>query len=187
MTARSTSRSCGSCCCPCGLAPVVTVAGGTRWGDATPCYASHHMMLVLLCVFKNYVFRQRYTVFWPYTICRPNTETKINRTSGQTDTQSVFFFSHIAIRNSLRSNNIRKERQEAKTNTPEYYNIQCILIHTYQGYVSGDAYYATYDLYLVTDEERKLLRINKERGKTLPSMKMDTSRRKGGNDTTSTY
>ena len=58
MTARSTSRSRASCCCPCGLAPVVTVAGGTRWGDATPCYASHHMMLVLLCVFKNYVFRQ---------------------------------------------------------------------------------------------------------------------------------
>ena len=30
------------------LAPVVTVAAGTTWGDATPCYASHHMMLVLL-------------------------------------------------------------------------------------------------------------------------------------------
>ena len=47
--------------------------------------------------------RQRYTVFWPHTICRPNTKTKINRTSGQT--QSVFFFLHVAIRNSLRSNN----------------------------------------------------------------------------------
>ena len=31
MTARSTSRSRTSCCCPCGLAPVVTVAAGTRW------------------------------------------------------------------------------------------------------------------------------------------------------------
>ena len=29
------------------LAPVVTVAAGTTWGHATPCYASH-MMLVLL-------------------------------------------------------------------------------------------------------------------------------------------
>ena len=48
MTARSTSRSRASCCCPCGLVPVVTVAAGTSWGDATPCYASHHMMLVLL-------------------------------------------------------------------------------------------------------------------------------------------
>ena len=37
---------------------MVTVAAGTRWGDATPCYASHHMILVLLSVFKNYVFRQ---------------------------------------------------------------------------------------------------------------------------------
>ena len=50
MTARSTSRSRASCCSPCGLAPVVTVAAGTTWGHATPCYDSHHMMLVLLCV-----------------------------------------------------------------------------------------------------------------------------------------
>ena len=55
-----------------------------------------------------YLDRQRYTVFWPYTICRPNTKTKINRTSGQTHTQTVsFFFLHVAIRNSLRSNNTR--------------------------------------------------------------------------------
>ena len=72
MTARSTSRSRASCCCPCGLAPVVTVAAGTGWGDATPCYASHHMMLVLLCVLKNYVFRQTkvyrvLAVYVPYT------------------------------------------------------------------------------------------------------------------------
>ena len=45
-----------------------------------------------------------YTVLWPYTICRPNTKTKINRTSGQTHRRSVFFFLHVAIRNSLRSN-----------------------------------------------------------------------------------
>ena len=31
MTAHSTSRSRASCCCPCGLAPVVTVAASTRW------------------------------------------------------------------------------------------------------------------------------------------------------------
>ena len=96
MTARSTSTSRASCCCPCGLARVVTVASGTRWGDATPCYASHHMMLVLLCIFKNYVFRQAkvYRV-WPYTICRPNTKTKISRTRGHTTqrhTRTDFFF-----------------------------------------------------------------------------------------------
>ena len=51
-----------------------------------------------------YLDRQRYTVFWPYTICRPNTKTKINRTSGQTHRLSVIFFLHVAIRNSLRSN-----------------------------------------------------------------------------------
>ena len=31
MTARSTSRLRASWCCPCGLAPVVIVAAGTRW------------------------------------------------------------------------------------------------------------------------------------------------------------
>ena len=49
MTARSTSRSRATCCCPCGLAPVVTVAAGTRWGDATPCYSS--LAAVAMCVF----------------------------------------------------------------------------------------------------------------------------------------
>ena len=62
----------------------------------TPCYASHHMMLALLCVFKTmYLDRQRYTVFWPYTICRPNTKTKISRTRGHTThrhTRTDFFF-----------------------------------------------------------------------------------------------
>ena len=33
-----------------------------------------------------------------------HTKTKINRTSGQTHKRSVFFFLHVAIRNSLRSN-----------------------------------------------------------------------------------
>ena len=27
---------------------MVTVAAGTRWGDATPCYAAHHMMMLVL-------------------------------------------------------------------------------------------------------------------------------------------
>ena len=89
MTARSTSRSRASCCCPCGLAPVVTVASGTRWGDATPC--------LYCCVFSKtmYLDRQRYTVSWPYTICRPNTKTKISRTRGHTTrrhTRTDFFF-----------------------------------------------------------------------------------------------
>ena len=46
-----------------------------------------------LCVFSKtiYLDRQRYTVFWPYTICRPNTKTKISRTSLQTHRRSVFF------------------------------------------------------------------------------------------------
>ena len=52
MTARSTSISRTNCCSPCGLASVVTVAAGTTWGDATPCYASH-MMLVLLYGYEN--------------------------------------------------------------------------------------------------------------------------------------
>ena len=60
------------------------------------------------CVFSNtmYLDRQRYTVFWPYTICRPNTKTKISRTTTHTHPhrRSVFFFLHVAIRNSLRSN-----------------------------------------------------------------------------------
>ena len=43
MTARSTSRSRASCCCPCGLAPVVTVAAGTRWGGrhSVLCFSPH--------------------------------------------------------------------------------------------------------------------------------------------------
>ena len=52
--------------------------------------------------------RQRYTVFCPYTICRPNTKTKRLAVHPHTHThphrRSVFFFSHVAIRNSLRSN-----------------------------------------------------------------------------------
>ena len=45
---------------------------------------------VRVCVFKNYVYvgRQRYTVIWPYTVCRRNTKTKISRTHTRTD----FFF-----------------------------------------------------------------------------------------------
>ena len=77
------------------LAPVVTVAAGTRWGDATPCYASLTAVAMCVCVFSKtmYLDRQRYTVFWPYTVCRPNTKTKISRTSTQTHTQTVSFFS----------------------------------------------------------------------------------------------
>ena len=49
------------------------------------------------CVFSKtmYLDRQRYTVFWPYTICRPNTKTKISRTTTHTHihTDGQFFFS----------------------------------------------------------------------------------------------
>ena len=64
-----------------------------------------------------YLDRQRYTVFWPYTICRPNTNTKINRTS--THTRSVFFFLHVAIRNSLRSN----KNEHVRSDPPTHHDI----------------------------------------------------------------
>ena len=98
MTARSTSTSRASCCCPCGLVPVVTVAAGTRWGDATPCYASHHIMLVLLYGLAH----NTYPTLKPRHFF--HTKTKISRTSTQTHRRSVFFFLYVAIRNSLRSN-----------------------------------------------------------------------------------
>ena len=91
MTARSTSRSRASCCCPCGLAPVVTVAAGTTWGHATPCYASLAAVAMCMCVFSKtlYLDRQRCTVFWPHT------KTKISRTRGHTThrpTRTDIFF-----------------------------------------------------------------------------------------------
>ena len=59
--------------------------------------------LLCVCVFSKtmYVDRHRYTVFWPYTVCRPNTKTKISRTH----THGQIFFWDVTIRNSLRSNN----------------------------------------------------------------------------------
>ena len=55
-----------------------------------------------------YLDRQRYTVFWPYTICRPNTKTKISRTRVHACTQAhgQTFFLDVSIRNSLRSNKL---------------------------------------------------------------------------------
>ena len=55
-----------------------------------------------------YLDRQRYTVFWPYTICRPNTKTKRSRTRGHA---CRLFFWDVSIRNSLRSNKKRKKRK----------------------------------------------------------------------------
>ena len=51
-------------------------------------------MYVRVCVFKNYVYvgRQRYTVFWPYTVCRRNTKTKISRTHTDTHTDGFFYW-----------------------------------------------------------------------------------------------
>ena len=60
-----------------------------------------------------YLDRQRYTVFWLYTICRPNNKTKINRTYRHPHRRSVFYFLHVAIRNSLRSYNIREKSKQA--------------------------------------------------------------------------
>ena len=42
--------------------------------------------LLCVCVFSRtmYLDRQRYTVFWPYTVCRPHTKTNIIRTHAQT-------------------------------------------------------------------------------------------------------
>ena len=51
-----------------------------------------------------YLDRQRYTVFWSYTICRPNTKTNILTEHQDRHTHCQFFFLHVAIRNSLRSN-----------------------------------------------------------------------------------
>ena len=57
-----------------------------------------------------YLDRRRYTVLWPFKISRPNTRTKaIFHTKTkilcvQTSGRSGFFFLHVAIRNSLRSN-----------------------------------------------------------------------------------
>ena len=99
MTARSTSRSRASCCCPCGLAPVVTVAAGTRWGDATPCYASHHMMLVLLYVPAH----NTYPTLKPTKKISTLTKTNANIHT-RTHRRSAFFFLDVAIRNLLRSN-----------------------------------------------------------------------------------
>ena len=105
MTARSTSRSRASWCCPCGLAPVVTVAAGTTWGHVTPCYASHHMMLVLLYGLAH----NTYPTLKPRQFFK--NKTKISRTSGHLHTQTVFFFFlHVAIRNSLRSNKYEDQR-----------------------------------------------------------------------------
>ena len=74
-------------------------------GGETPLRA---MLLTTWCLYYSCVFsktmyldRQRYTVFWPYTICRPNTKTKRSRTRGHA---CRFFFWDVSIRNSLRSN-----------------------------------------------------------------------------------
>ena len=61
--------------------------------------------LLCVCVFSKtmYLDRQRYTVFWPYTVCRPHTKTNITRTHAHT---RRVFFGDVASRNSLRSNKI---------------------------------------------------------------------------------
>ena len=46
-----------------------------------------------------------------------HTKTKISRTSGHTHKRSVFFFLHVAIRNSLRSNNLKNRHSIRKQHT----------------------------------------------------------------------
>ena len=78
MTARSTSNSRASCCCPCGLASAVTVAAGTNWGDATPCYASHMMLVLLYGYEKKDFFHGLYGYEnKEFFHCRINTQTII--------------------------------------------------------------------------------------------------------------
>ena len=110
MTARSTSKSRASCCCPCGLAPVVTVAAGTRWGNATQCYASHHMMLVLLYGLAHNTFPTLEPRLLVFSTLKPRLAEHPNR-------QTVsFFFLHVAIRNSLRSNKKKVYRSQNSKN-----------------------------------------------------------------------
>ena len=97
MTARSTSRSRASFCCPCGLVPVVTVAAGTTWGHATPCNASRMMLVLLYGLAHNTcpTLKPRlvFSTLKPILAEHPHTQT------------DRFFFLDVAIRNSLRSNN----------------------------------------------------------------------------------
>ena len=107
MTARPTSRSRASCCCPCGLGTSGDRRCGHQLGRRHSCYASHHMMLVLLYGLAHNA----------YPILKPrqffHAKTKISRTSTRTHRRTVFFFLHVAIRNSLRSNyNEARERRE---------------------------------------------------------------------------
>ena len=94
MTARSTSRSRASCCCPCGLVPVVTVAAGTRWGDATPCYAD------------NQLIRGTYVCGTSYHTLKPRLFLTCTRARSTRAHADGFFFWDVSIRNSLRSNKI---------------------------------------------------------------------------------
>ena len=104
MTARSTSRSRASCCCPCGLAPVVTVVAGTTWGDATPCYSSHHTMLVLLYGLAH----NTYPTLKPRLVFSTLKPRLVEHAHTRTDFLADGFFFWdvplVGIRNSLRSN-----------------------------------------------------------------------------------
>ena len=99
MTARSTSRSRASCCCPCGLAPVVTVAAGTTWGDATPCYASYHMMLVLLYGLAN----NNNPTLKPRLVFSTLKPRLVEHARTQTDGRIFFFQAEDGIRDCLLS------------------------------------------------------------------------------------
>ena len=79
---------------------------------------SPHDACTAVCFQKLYLDRERYTVFWLYTICRPNTKTKRLAEHPHTRKLSVFFFLHVAIRNSLRSNNKSMPASTSRIKSP---------------------------------------------------------------------
>ena len=81
------------------------------------CFSPHYACTAV-CFQKLCLDRERYTVFWPYTICRPNTKTKRLAEHPHTHKLSVFFFLHVAIRNSLRSNNKSMPASTSRIKSP---------------------------------------------------------------------
>ena len=73
--------------------------------------------LLCVCVFSKtmYLDRQRYTVFWPYTICRPNTKTKTSRTRGHT--------THRHTRTDIFWGMYKLETRFARINISSYHSI----------------------------------------------------------------
>ena len=75
---------------------VLVLFGPSCLGHYRPLQSLHAhclgLLLLSVCVFSKamYLDRQRYTVIWPYTVCRRNTKTKISRTHTRTDGRICF-------------------------------------------------------------------------------------------------